>query len=93
MNETQVLLMLQEAGDAVKSVEGIMQDLNEQVIDLNRQVNTLSDNCNRLVESLRMSRLETYQLRQKYENRTASELYQEANTAFLKENSWPANLR
>lgn len=89
MNETQVLLMLQEAGDAVKSVEGILQGLNEQVIDLNRQVNTLSDNCNRLVESLRLSRLETYQLRQKYENRSAKSLYEEANTAFLKESYWP----
>lgn len=89
MNETQVLLMLQEAGDAVKSVEGILQGLNEQVIDLNRQVNTLSDNCSRLVESLRLSRLETYQLKQKYENRSAKSLYEEANTAFLRENYWP----
>lgn len=89
MNETQVLLMLQEAGDTVKSVEGIMQELNEQVIDLNRQVSTLSDNCNRLVESLRLSRLETYQLRQKYENRSAKSLYEEADTAFLKESYWP----
>lgn len=89
MNETQVLLMLQEAGDAVKSVDGIMQELNEQVIDLNRQVNTLSDNCSRLVESLRLSRLETYQLRQKYGHQTSRELYMNADTAFLRESYWP----
>ena len=89
MNEAQVLLMLQEAGDAVKSVEGVLQGLNEQVIDLNRQVNTLSDNCSRLVEALRLSRLETYQLRQKYETHTSEELYKQANTAFLRESYWP----